>query len=286
MKMHRLFFDIESTGPNANKDRIVQLAIIVVDEDGTVLLSKSKLYNPGIPITGEATKIHGITDEMVKDAPHFRDDAKRLKKIFEGKVIITYNGMRFDIPMLMAEFDRAKVEVELSGKFIDTMKVEAKLSPRDLSSVYKKYTGKYLDGAHDALADVKATQIVYEHHSETLYNAVEQADGAGADVTPDDWDIDKQMLEMSGSTDLLDYSGKLKRDEQGYLIFNFGKKCMGKRVIDNKDYASWILSEEFPNQVKKLIREELNKTVQTKKKTQPTYTNAISGDEPDDDLPF
>lgn len=283
--MQRLFFDIESTGPNSSKDRIVQLAIHVIDEEGKVLLSKSKLFNPGIPITAEATKIHGITDEDVKDAPHFRDDAKVLKKIFENKIIITYNGMRFDIPMLMAEFERAKVEVELSGKFIDVLKVETKLSPRDLSTVYRKYTGKNLDGAHDALADVKATQAVYEAHYSKLWEDVENADGAGADITDEDRDIDNTMYELSGSKNALDYGGKLGRDDDGYLIFKFGKNN-GKRVIDEKDYASWILNQDFPAQVKKLIREEMNKAVQTKKKTHPTYTNAIAGPETDDDLPF
>lgn len=285
--MQRLFFDCESTGPNANKDRIVQLAIVVVDEYDKVLLSKAKLYNPGIPISEEATKIHKITNNQVKDQPSFKEDAKKLKKIFENKIIITYNGLRFDIPLLMAEFERAGVEVELSGQFIDAMKVETKLSPRDLSTVYKKYTGKSLDGAHDALADVKATIAVYDAHYAKLHESVEQADDGGADITPEDWDVNNTMIELSGAKDMLDYSGKLSRDAEGFLIFNFGKKCFGKRVIDNKDYASWVLNEEFPNQVKKLIREELGKMVQTKRKTNPTYSNAINDpNQSTDDVPF
>jgi len=290
--MQKLFFDIESTGPNASKDRIVQLAIVVINEDGKVLLSKAKLYNPGIPISEEATKIHKITNEQVKNAPSFSEDAKKLKNIFENKIIITYNGLRFDIPLLMAEFERAKVEVELSGRFIDAMKVEAKLAPRDLSSVYYKYTGKHLEGAHNALSDVKATMAVYDAHYSKLFDEIEQADGLGADITEEDRDFDSRMMELSGAKDMLDYSGKLSKDTEGYLTFNFGK-CINKRVIDNKDYASWMLNEDFPSQVKKLIREELGKTIQTKRKTNPTYSNstpilsnAISDIEPNDDLPF
>jgi DNA polymerase-3 subunit epsilon len=284
--MQRLFFDCESTGPNASKDRIVQLAIIVIDEKDTILLSKSKLYNPGIPISEAATQIHKITNEDVKNEPFFKEDAKKLKKIFENKIIITYNGLRFDIPLLMAEFERAGVEVKLSDKFIDTMKVEAKLAPRDLSSVYKKYTGKTLDGAHDALADVKATAEVYNAHYSRLFDQLEAADGAGADITEEDRDLDGFMMELSGAKNMLDYSGKLGRDTEGYLIFKFGK-CIDKRVIDNKDYASWMLDNDFPSQVKKLIREELSKTIKTKRTDDPTHSNVIKlSNNPIDDIPF
>jgi DNA polymerase-3 subunit epsilon len=265
--MDTLVFDIESTGPNASKDRIVQLAILVVSEDKEVLLKKSKKYNPGIPITKEATAIHGITDEDVQDCDSFKDDAKKLKKIFENKIIVTYNGLRFDIPMLMAEFERAKVSVELSGKFIDVMKVETKLAPRDLSSVYKKYTGKTLNGAHDALADVMATSTIYDAHYSILWDRVEHADGCGADVSVHNYDFIDELMELSGSKNIVDYSGKLKRDDQGYLIFTFGKN-KDHRAIDEKEYCSWILNSDFPTQMKNLIREEISN--HTIKKTSPT----------------
>lgn len=289
--MDTLIFDIESTGPNANKDKIVQLAILVVSEDKQILLKKSKKYNPGIPITAEATKIHGITDEDVQDCDSFGDDAKKLKKIFENKIIVTYNGLRFDIPMLMAEFERAKVSVELSGKFIDAMKVETKLAPRDLSSVYKKYTGQTLDGAHDALADVMATSAIYDAHYSILWDRVEQADGCGADVSTHNYDFVDELMELSGSKNIVDYSGKLKKDDQGYLIFTFGKN-KDHRCIDEKKYCSWILNSDFPTQMKNLIRQEISN--HTIKKTFPTKETFYLGRkiskqnslQLDDDLPF
>ena len=252
--MDKLFFDIETTGADSSKDRIVQLAIKVIDEEGNVIVNKSKLYNPGIPISAEATAIHGIKASDVKNCPPFKEDAKKLKKLFENKIIIMYNGLRFDIPILMNEFDRAGVEVVLSGKFIDVLKIERKLSPHTLSATYKKYTGLDLDGAHNAEADVDATDIVMTAQKER--NSLS----------------DDDLIEITDTGGMADYYGKLKYDDKGFLVFNWGK-CRGKRVVDEPSYASWVLSENFPSQVKKLIREEQTKGLkarpepQTKKST-------------------
>jgi DNA polymerase III subunit epsilon len=260
--MQELFFDIESTGPNANKDRIVELAIIVRDQNKEILLRKVKRYNPGIPISKEASEIHGIKDSDVADCPSFEEDAKKLKKIFENKIIITYNGLKFDIPLLMAEFNRAGVEVNLSGKFMDALKIERKLHPQTLSQVYKNYTGRKLDGAHGALSDVEATMTVLDAQYEVLYTNLAQADGLGADVPPETkWPdmIASDLYEMSGAKNSVDYGGKLARDAEGYLIFTFGTKCKGKRVIENVDYVNWILGADFGEDVKKALKEEINK---------------------------
>ena len=259
--MQELFFDCESTGPNANKDRIIELGIIVRDEDKNILLRKSKRYNPGIPISKEAFEIHGISDADVADCPSFEEDAKKLKKIFENKIIITYNGLKFDIPLLMSEFNRAGVEVNLSGKFMDALKIERKLHPQTLSQVYKNYTGRKLDGAHGALSDVEATMVVLDAQYEALYTDLAQADGLGADVPPETkWPdmIANDLYEMSGAKNTVDYSGKLTLDKEGYLIFTFGK-CKDKRVIENVDYVNWMLGGDFPDGVKKLLKEEINK---------------------------
>lgn len=246
--MDKLFFDLETTGPDATKDRIIELAIRVVNEDGETLVRKSKRYNPGIKISKQATEVHGIKDNDVRDEPLFKEDAKKLKKLFENKVIITYNGMVFDIPILMNEFERAGVEVNLSGIFIDVLKVERKLAPHTLSNTYKKYTGNDLDGAHGALVDVDATKTVMEHHIALLR---ENSDGNA--------DTENELIKMSGTEGMADYYGKLKYDSEGFLVFNFGAKCKGKRVVDEASYAKWILSENFPAQVKKLIRDEQTK---------------------------
>jgi DNA polymerase-3 subunit epsilon len=223
------------------------MAIKLMDEDGTVLINKSKLYNPTIPITKEAYETHGISDEMVKDAPTFAEDAKKLKKVFEGKQLIGYNIVVFDIPVLMNEFDRCGIEVELSKDIIDVMKLETLLHSRKLADVYERYTGKPIENAHDALGDVTATAIVLNHQMDLVVKK-------GLN--------EKEVFASIGlPKDSADYFGKLKYDENGDLIYNFGQKCKGKRVIDEKDYANWMLSQSFPSQVKKLLREELKKGI-------------------------
>lgn len=255
--MNKLIFDIETTGADASKDRIVQLAIRIKDEQGNIIVDKSKMYNPEIPISSSATEIHGIKDKDVKDCPTFKEDAKKLKKLFEDKVIIMYNGLRFDIPILMNEFERAGVDVILSGKFIDVLKVERKLAPHTLSASYKKYTGEDLDGAHDAMNDVNATDVIMDY--QLKLNSLS----------------DDVLMEMTDTEGMADYYGKLKYDDKGFLVFNWGK-CKGKRVIDESSYASWVLSENFPSQVKKLIRDEQTKGL--KARTAPKSQN--EGDTP------
>ena len=272
--MDKLIFDCETTGNNVSKDRIIQLAIKVISEDGKILLNKSKLYNPGIPINPEATAIHGIKDEDVEDAPLFKQDAKKLKKIFENKIIITYNGMTFDLPVLMSEFDRAGVDVELSGKYIDVLKNERKLFSHTLSATYKRYTGKQLENAHDALSDVAATYEIMEYHSVELK--------------------EEEMYEDTSK--MADFYGKLKYDDEGYLIFNFGKS-KGNRIVDEYRYAGWVLDNPtFPTQVKKLIRAEQVKHSVKKSNNhkpaqgfyQPPRNKELWEpiDLPNDDLPF
>ncbi len=244
--MHKLFFDIESTGADSSIDRIVSLAIKIVAEDGIIIVNKQKMYNPKMAISAKATEVHGITDAMVKDCPTFAEDAKKLKRLFENKIIVGYNCMMFDIPIIMSEFDRAGIEVELTGKFIDIFKVEQKLNPRTLGNVYKSYTGKTLENAHDAEGDNNATSEILDYQMKALV-------ASGSKYPLED------IYELSGTKDLVDYYGKFGRDEQGYLIFAFGKKCKGKRVIDEPAYAQWMLDSQFPAQVKKMIQAEQQK---------------------------
>jgi DNA polymerase III subunit epsilon len=251
--MDKLFFDIESTGLSTETDRIVQLAIMVVSEDGTILVDKSKLYNPTIPISKTAFEAHGICDNDVKNAPLFSSDAKKLKKLFENKIIIGYNIMRFDVPLLLAEFSRAKVDVDFSGKFLDVLNIEKKLNSNRLADAYFRYTGKELSGAHDAGNDVRATKIIFEGQEGKLYETIGNQITDEVKSLPEM--VEDQLYDLSGTNNMVDIYNKLKRDKEGYLIFNFGKHN-GKRVIDESQYAGWILDNEFPIQVKNLIREE------------------------------
>lgn len=269
--MKKVFFDLETTSAKKDECRIIQVGITQLDEKGNVLISKSKMYKPDVPITPEATAAHGITDEMVKDCPSFYDDCKKLKKIFEDAVLVGYNIIVFDIPVLMSEFDRAGVELNLSGHFIDVMKLETILQPRTLSAVYERYTGEKLESAHDALADVRGTRKVFGHQLAKI-----DRDGLNKD----------EILKSCGVPEgAADFFGKLKCDDQGYLVFNFGKKALGKRVVDEVQYANWVLGEAFPSQVKNLIKEELKRG--TKQAfTHPHPHTAIKNFDAPNDIPF
>lgn len=259
--MDTLFFDLETTGPDSSKDRIVELGIKVISEDGTVIMNKAKLYNPEMKISQEATNIHNITYAMVKDQPTFKQDAKKLAKLFKDKIIAGYNIMVFDMPILLNEFDRAGVEVEFSGKYIDCFKIEQKLSSKSLSTVYKNYTGKDLEGAHGAEADLNATHEVMLHQIEKIKTL----------PTPLNEDINENLYELSGTKDIVDFYGKFKRDEEGYLVYKFGKH-KDVRVVDEMGYAEWMLkcTPPFPSQVRNLIKEEQAKLTQNAfKRTTP-----------------
>src|ERR1700759_738769 len=151
------FIDLETTGVNLSSDRIVELAIVKILPDGT-RQAKRKLINPQIPIPKQASDIHGITDDMVKDAPTFKQVANELKQYIENCDLGGYNSNRFDIPMLMEEFLRAGMEIDLSTRrMIDVQHIFYTMEPRTLTAAYKFYCEKELTDAHGAEADITAT---------------------------------------------------------------------------------------------------------------------------------
>ncbi len=151
------FIDLETTGVNLSTDRIVEIAIIKILPDGSRQV-KRKLINPEMPIPKPSTDIHGITDEMVKDAPTFKQAGNEIKQFLENCDLGGYNSNRFDIPMLMEEFLRAGMEVDLSTRrMVDVQHIFYTMEPRTLTAAYKFYCEKELVDAHSAEADVNAT---------------------------------------------------------------------------------------------------------------------------------
>ncbi|MBL7721265.1 MAG: 3'-5' exonuclease, partial [Chitinophagaceae bacterium] len=147
LKKPLAFIDLETTGINLGTDRIVEIAIVKILSDGTRIV-KRKLVNPEMPIPKGASEIHGITDEMVKDAPTFRQVAQELKQVLDGCDIAGYNSNRFDIPLLMEEFLRAQVDFDMKNrKLLDVQNIFHKMEPRTLGAAYKFYCNKNLDGA-------------------------------------------------------------------------------------------------------------------------------------------
>jgi len=156
------FIDLETTGINLGSDRIVEIAIVKILADGSRSV-KRKLINPQMPIPKQSTDVHGITDDMVKDAPAFKEVAQELKQMLDGCDIGGYNSNRFDIPLLMEEFIRAEVEFDMKGrKLVDVQNIFHKMEQRTLSAAYKFYCNKNLEGAHGAEVDASATHEILE----------------------------------------------------------------------------------------------------------------------------
>src|SRR6187399_1879027 len=155
------FIDLETTGINLATDRIIEIAIIKVLPDGKRSI-KRKLINPRMPIPKQSSDVHGITDEMVKDAPAFKDVAHELKQMLDGCDIAGYNSNRFDIPLLVEEFLRADVDFDMKGRrLLDVQNIFHKMEQRTLSAAYKFYCDKSLVKAHSAEADTLATFEVF-----------------------------------------------------------------------------------------------------------------------------
>jgi DNA polymerase-3 subunit epsilon len=243
------FFDLETTGVNLSTDRIIEVAIIKILPDGTRQV-KRKLINPGIPIPAETTAIHGITDEMVKDAPSFKQCGNELKQFIENCDMGGYNSNRFDIPILMEEFLRAGMEVDLSTrKMVDVQHIFYKMEPRTLTAAYKYYCDKELVDAHSAEADVNATIDVFMSQIERyphLGNSLES------------------ILGIIGEDKVVDYARRFIFDEKGVEVFNFGKH-KGRPVVDvlkaEPQYYDWMMRGDFPLHTKQKLTEILNRTL-------------------------
>lgn len=149
-------FDLETTGPRPYSDRIVQFAAVKLHPDGRTTEWQT-LINPKRPIPAEATAIHGITDEMVQDAPSFWDLSRKLERAFAGCDIAGFNVTKFDWPMLVEEFKRVGVAVPECGAMVDAMKVFHRFNPRNLDAASRQYLGRPHEKAHEALSDARAT---------------------------------------------------------------------------------------------------------------------------------
>jgi DNA polymerase-3 subunit epsilon len=241
-----IFFDLETTGVEILDARIIQIACIKLNMDGSKE-EKEILLNPTIPIPSESTKIHNITDEDVKNAPTFKQIWKALYKFFDGCDIAGYNSDMFDIPVLIEEFGRAGIifpNWELN--YVDVLKNERRVNPNTLTSVYERWTGKKLEGAHDALNDVRATFEILMY----------QQDGK-EDETPESID-----LACQGNRKRYDVGGKTYFDKNGVVCWGFGK-LKNKPVIDQSqesiDYFNWVLNNKFPMELKNKLIELKNK---------------------------
>ena len=246
--------DLETTGINIVTDRIVEIALLKINIDGSEE-EKLMLINPEMPIPPEVSQIHGITDDDVKDKPTFKEVAKTLAKFIEGCDLCGFNSNRFDIPLLAEEFLRADVDIDFKKhKFIDVQAIFHKMEKRTLAAAYKFYCNKELVDAHSAMADTKATYEVLKAQLE-MYKGVEYEDAKGIKTLPIVNDVEK-LSEFSSYDQNVDFVGRIIYDENGVEVFNFGKNKgipVEKVLKEQPGYFGWMLDSEFPLYTKKVL---------------------------------
>jgi len=246
MKRPVIYFDLETTGVDSTKDRIVEIACIKYNPDGTSE-KKYSLINPEIPIPQEASDVHGITDDIVQDAPTFKNLAKSMREWFYGCDLGGYNSNNFDVPLLSAEFERAGLDgIDWNPSLIDGLVLYRHLFPNTLSDVYERLTGEKLDNAHSAEADIEATKTIVDILIPKLQEVAEEELNTIEDID----------TYLQGEKKRFDLAGKLYTDKEGIVRYGFGKD-VGKSVKDNPGFAQWMLNQSFPGETKKKIRELL-----------------------------
>lgn len=251
-----VFLDIESTGLNIVRDRIIQLALIRYHADGSTPAELTLLMNPGIPIPPEASAVHKITQAEVESLPAFHDYAPEILAFIGTADLAGYNSNRFDIPLLMEEFARAGYSFDTDGRrTIDVQRIFYRMEPRTLAAAYQFYCRKPLDNAHDALADVRATIEVLEGQLDR-YAGVDLAQEEGETLVHPVRPSVQALHDFTTDPQSIDATNRLKLDHNGTIVFNFGKysgRSVAEVLRSDPHYYQWIMNKEFSQQVKRLI---------------------------------
>ena len=231
-----IFFDLETTGTDTSRDRIVEISMVKISPDGGQDI-KTRRINPEMPIPAEASAVHHITDEDVKDCPTFKQIAKSLKAFMEGCDFGGFNSNRFDLPLLVEEFLRVGVDVDFKNRrYIDVQNIFHAMEPRTLKAAYMFYCGLELENAHAAEADTLATYEVLKG----------QLDRYAGDPRIEN-DIDK-LAKFSTKQRTVDYAGRLILNDKDEPVVSFGKhkgKTAREVYFSEPSYFSWIDNGDF-----------------------------------------
>ena len=241
LKNPLVFFDLETTGINIVSDRIVEIAILKVQVNGKEEL-RSYRINPEMPIPRQASEIHGIYDEDVKDAPTFKQIARDLAKFLEGCDLGGFNSNKFDIPLLAEEFIRVDVDFDMQKRrFVDVQTIFHKMEKRTLEAAYKFYCQKDLKDAHSAEADTVATYEVLK---------------AQLDRYPELENDVRFLAKFSSHNRPVDFAGRIVYNDNDVEVSNFGKyKGVSVEEVLEKDpgYYGWMMNGDFPLYTKKVL---------------------------------
>ena len=235
------FFDLETTGINISKDRVVEISILKVHPDGKEEMTTWRV-NPEMKIPAEVTAIHGISDADVADKPTFKDISKDVYNMIRDSDLGGFNSNRFDIPLLAEELLRSEIDFDMKGRVsVDVQTIYHKMEQRTLSAAYKFYCDKNLDNAHSAEADTTATFEVLKQQLEKY------------DVLENDM---KFLSEFSSRKKFADFAGFIIYNKEGEECFSFGKH-KNKKVLDvlekEPGYFGWLLNADFPLYTKKVL---------------------------------
>ncbi|MBO4232392.1 MAG: 3'-5' exonuclease [Bacteroidales bacterium] len=254
-----IFFDLETTGLNIGKDRIVEISMLKIMPDGEEL-EKTMLLNPEIHIPEEASKVHGIYDKDVADKPRLEDAVGEISAFFGDGDIAGYNSNKFDVPFLVQEMARCGVNFDLRNRrMIDVQNIFHKMEPRTLIAAYKFYCGKSLDDAHQAAADTRATYEVLKGQLD-MYKDTEYTDPKTEKVTKPVQNDVKMLSDFTkdihNHVDLAGHIALQTVKGKECEVFNFGKH-KGKPVKEvftiEPQYYDWMMKADFPFNTKEVI---------------------------------
>ena len=257
LKKDIIFYDVEATGLNVIRDRIIQIGMIKYFVDGRSPDEREYLVNPGVPISEEAMAVHGITPADVARKPTFQQLAEELFNFIGDADLAGYHSNQYDLPMIMEEFARCGFELNLVDRnLVDVQRIFYRMEPRTLGAAHRYYCGSEMVGAHDALSDVKATVAVLDGQLE-MYKGRDLNTG-NDEVVHEPVKPDADLLHaFTNDLKTVDATKRLKYDQNGQIVFNFGKhmgKPAAKTLYEDRQYYNWILNKEFSFQVKQLVK--------------------------------
>lgn len=247
LKRPLAFIDLETTGVSVGADRIVEIAILKINPDGSRSV-KTHRVNPEMPISAESTSIHGITNEDVSQEPTFQDLAPSVFKFLFNCDLAGYNSNKFDIPMLVEEFYRVGIDFDFQERrLVDVQNIFHKMEQRTLKAAYQFYCQKDLENAHSAEADIIATFEVFEAQLDRYESLVPEVEF---------------LEEFSRFHNSADIMGRIVYNDQKVEVFNFGKyKNIAVEEVFRKEpgYYGWLMNGDFPKSTKKVFEIIMNR---------------------------
>lgn len=245
-------FDLEATGLDVTNDRIVEIAILKVNVDGSTA-EYVKRVNPQYPISEEASNVHGLYAKDLENEKTFPELADEIADFIGDADLAGYNSNKFDIPLLAEELLRAGNDFDISSKkFVDVQNIFHKMEQRTLVAAYSFYCNKELTNAHQAMADVTATW-------EVLQAQLKKYDNLDGDVAA------LATFTKAGNFDLLDFAGRIALNDKGEAVYNFGKhkgKTLKEVTISEPGYYGWMMDANFPLYTKQVLKREIEKIKQ------------------------